>query len=506
MIIKKYVANTVEEAQELIRQELGSKATILTSRYVKQKGLRALFAADKVEVTAAVEQRDLQSYTDDKLEQGEELKGKELEASMNRLKQLLASAGKEAEKKAPVKQQAPTMVMSGGGSPTYGDPRFTRRSRPTAPTAVASHTPEPIAPTAPSSDVDTDLARRKLEALRKASKPRASSNQGVNQLTQGLVDTFGAEDVSADQPQDDIRAIIREELARAKSATKLAATQAPIASDSETLRFLVGKGIDHGIAQEIDSQLRREFGSVNLSAASKKRVALMNGLKQELSARIKTSGPLILTPGVCKVVAIVGPTGVGKSTTLVKIAAEQTQKWGKKVAIVTLDTAKSGASEQMRGLAAPLGIPVATTGTVEELIEALSAFSSYDLCLVDTSGRSQYLMQSIDLLGKTLAAINNCDVMLAVSATTKDIDVYGTVEHFSSLGINSVIVTKLDETIAQGILVNICQKTGMAISYITNGQQIDGTMTTAEPESIARAILVQNNRSEYQRFRKMAGG
>jgi len=501
MIVKKYIANTVEEAQAVIATELGPKAVTLTLRYVKQTGWKALFAANRVEVTAAIEEEQLQEHNAATLFKKSAESTSEsgsLGSNLSDLKKLfqeeeepqedplagLKNLLKEEEEpqqdslanlKNLFKEEKKSPVAA-----TYGDPRFRSKK------AKSQSGGEML------SAEEEQRALRKLESLRRAtaqppSAPKPSAQpQDFGALAEGLVGRFGGESEHASQPS--------EPASQLQALRQFAQKETVEESPAGETKFLMTKGVDRAIANQIENGIG--------SLPDKER---LNAVKASLSAMIQTSGPITLKNGAPTIVAIVGPTGVGKTTTLAKIAGQYAGQLGKKIGIISLDNVKVGAREQIKGLCAKEGYPCATASNSFELKQAISNFGDRDLILIDTAGQGQYHHHNIDGLADILSCVDGISTMLCISATTKDIDAYGTVLRYEPVGIDSLVFTKLDETIAHGIIVNVCYKTGKAVRYLTSGMQIPQDLVVADSDEIARAILVKNNAREFDRFRQLVG-
>jgi flagellar biosynthesis protein FlhF len=505
MIIKKYVANTVKDAENLMRQELGPKAVILATRYQKQKGLKAFFLPDRVEVTAAVEEDELKGFTDEKLG----TKPTALNGNLSDLK----------------KSFSPNKIAS--SSTVYGDPRL-KMNQQQKNESVGTNTTDSVRlslaaqtvqtknvrvpDTSASQEVDMDLARRKLGALRSSSHSAVKASQDMERLTGGLVSHFKEEEIEAKETQkvptntpgvetlDMMRKVIREEL----SSSEPTHARTPLINDTVgSIRFLVAKGLDYFIAQEIEDDLNKQFGKVDMTVPSKQRTVRLNALKKALAGKIETAGPILLKEKKTTTVAIVGPTGVGKTTTLIKIASRYTEQLKKKVGIISLDTTKTGAQEQIRTLAYRIGCPILTASSTFELEQAVETFQDRDLVLIDSAGRSQYHWQEVDDLADMLSVVNDLNTILVISATTKDLDAFGTIHEFSRLSIDSVAFTKLDESIAHGVLVNVCEKMKVPLSYLAMGQDVKSDLKIADRDAIARSILTQHNTQEFNTIRQL---
>ncbi len=180
-----------------------------------------------------------------------------------------------------------------------------------------------------------------------------------------------------------------------------------------------------------------------------------------------------------KVWCFLGTTGVGKTTTVAKIAAHETLKKKKKVGIITLDTYRIGAVEQTRTYAKILDIPFVPATTPEEFKEAVNRLADKDLILVDTVGRSAFHANYISQMKKHLHDIPACKFLL-LPVATRDEELDGITKNFSALGIDRIIFTKTDEAVKHGAIIshNLLYRTPLA--YLTTGQRV--------PEDIEPAV------------------
>ncbi len=194
------------------------------------------------------------------------------------------------------------------------------------------------------------------------------------------------------------------------------------------------------------------------------------------------------------IIGLIGPTGVGKTTTLVKIAATLRQA-KKKVTFATLDTYRVGAVEQLRTYSQILGIPVRVISSVDGLIDlceetqkkAKMRGGAEEYLLIDTAGRSPFNDAQMEQL--KMLAYAAIQVHLVLSAGTRASDLDDIIEHFSSVPINRILFTKLDETKRHGHLFGVIRKRGIKPSYITMGQRVPEDMEVATPEKIAEWVL-----------------
>ena len=188
----------------------------------------------------------------------------------------------------------------------------------------------------------------------------------------------------------------------------------------------------------------------------------------------------------------IGPTGVGKTTTIAKLASELSVTLRKKVALLTVDTYRIAAAEQLRTYASILEIPFRVIYSVEEMKQAAEDFKDYDYVMVDTAGHSQHndeLKTDIENYIRTLEDIMDCENFLVLSATTKYRDLIDIADAYSEVVAYKLIFTKMDETGAKGNLYNVRMHTGAPISYITNGQNVPDDIAVFDAQRIVKNLL-----------------
>jgi flagellar biosynthesis protein FlhF len=204
---------------------------------------------------------------------------------------------------------------------------------------------------------------------------------------------------------------------------------------------------------------------------------------------LRASGPVAAAPGKPSTVALIGPTGVGKTTTIAKLAADFKFRKGLKVGLITIDTYRIAAVEQLKTYADIIGIPINVVLTPEELAGAVQAFGEMDVVLVDTAGRSQCDSQKMDELRAFLDAACFDEVHLVVSSTTQTTLLESIVERFGPLAHDRLILTKMDETTCRGHLLNVLLRVNKAVSYVTTGQEVPDDIEVADPARIAAIVL-----------------
>ncbi|WML43719.1 flagellar biosynthesis protein FlhF [Neobacillus sp. PS3-40] len=189
-----------------------------------------------------------------------------------------------------------------------------------------------------------------------------------------------------------------------------------------------------------------------------------------------------------KYVNVIGPTGVGKTTTLAKIAADCILNHKKKVAFITTDTYRIGAIEQLKTYAQILNVPVEVCYSLEDFQTAKKKFTAYDVILIDTAGRNFRNKKYIEDLHQVIDFNLEVESFLVLALTAKQKDMEDIYQQFSSIQINKFIFTKVDETSAYGSMMNMVEKFNIGVAYITTGQNVPDDMIPASPEAIASLI------------------
>ncbi len=190
-----------------------------------------------------------------------------------------------------------------------------------------------------------------------------------------------------------------------------------------------------------------------------------------------------------KVVNIVGPTGVGKTTTIAKIAAHCVLKKHKKVALITTDTYRIAAVEQLKTYAKILNIPLEVAYSIDDFKKAAKQFEHYDLILVDSAGRNFRNRLYVEELSKVIDFENEANTYLVLSLTSKYEDMKEILNQFSLIPIRKIILTKKDETSTFGVMINVPIELGKGIAYVTNGQNVPDDIVEATAPYILKSVL-----------------
>jgi flagellar biosynthesis protein FlhF len=253
----------------------------------------------------------------------------------------------------------------------------------------------------------------------------------------------------------------------------------------EAFTDMIDLDIDESIARGLVEEIQREGRTQDLQDASriKARVA------QLLEHDIRVSGPIATDVDRCRVVALVGPTGVGKTTTIAKLAANYRLREKLRVGLITVDTYRVAAVEQLRTYADIIDLPMEVVATPREMREAVHSMSHLDLVLMDTAGRSPRDEVKIQELKSMLAEAEPDEVHLVLSSTAGAKSLISTAEQFAHVGTTAMLLTKLDEAHSLGHLVSLVRKCDLPISYLTDGQDVPDDIQVAERRTLAMRLL-----------------
>ena len=207
--------------------------------------------------------------------------------------------------------------------------------------------------------------------------------------------------------------------------------------------------------------------------------------------RIPQAGGISLanTAGKTRFVALVGPTGVGKTTTLAKLAAYFHVVEKKKVGLITLDSYRLGAIEQLRRFADIIGLNFKTVDQPEKVREEIESFSKYDIVFIDTAGRSQKDVDRLKEVRDCLSSVNDLEIHLCLSLGAAPEALMATADAFRIVGYDHVILTKRDESYSKGFLWDLFGVMQKPISYVTCGQEVPEDFDAASREEIRDMIL-----------------
>jgi flagellar biosynthesis protein FlhF len=242
---------------------------------------------------------------------------------------------------------------------------------------------------------------------------------------------------------------------------------------------LVSQGIDHDVADQFVT---------NASQGNPAPSELRERVRGMIAQQLIIAPPAELRAKSRMVTAFVGSTGVGKTTTIAKIAGHAAIRMKKKVALISTDMFRIGGHEHLSRFGELLGIPTYGCPEVAALKDLVSSLDDRDLILIDTPGSSPSDMVRLAKL-ETVTSAANAKVHLVISATTRSEDITKIIIRFQRFKPNSVILTKLDETDSKGPLTGDLLRNEMPVSYITNGQRVPEDLWIPSAEDLALYVL-----------------
>ncbi|MCF6093819.1 flagellar biosynthesis protein FlhF [Microaerobacter geothermalis] len=388
MRIKRYVVDSMPDALQKIKEELGKEAIILNTKKIKTGGFLGLFTRQKIEVIAAV------------------------------------------------------------------DPSGTEKRRSPVYHSKTLNDEVPAQKTEPKST-------NPFSFLQSEEEPSVSNNH------ESLI-----------QEIKDMRGMFLKLLLQEKNYDKL---PLPIRNISRRLK---DQEVNEGIISYILEQLLKKVENVHHISSDE----VYQLVKNEIEKLLKKGSPVPIRPHT-KFVNFIGPTGVGKTTTIAKLAAESVLKDRKKVGLITSDTYRIAAVDQLKTYANILNVSLEVVFSASELHQSLNRLKDCDIVFMDTAGRNYLNKSYVKELGHLLTTTVPNETYLVLSLTSKYQDMVSIANNFKQINIDKVIFTKADETSTYGAILNLVHQHNFSLSYLTNGQNVPDDILIASETRVANLIL-----------------
>jgi flagellar biosynthesis protein FlhF len=335
---------------------------------------------------------------------------------------------------------------------------------PAAPAALNDRSggrPGPGPSAAQADETDAALQAR-LQPLQR--EVRALRSQ-LNQVAQAAQVARSA-GPSLKQEVDELRAVLKTLGAAAERTGEL----------TPEVAHLLNLGLERPLAEALYVRARELAPDGDFAAA----------LRRAVAERVLTAGPVGVSS---RVAAFVGPTGVGKTTTIAKIAARASLMDGARVALVTIDTFRVGAIDQLQRYADLMELPLHVAGTSAALRAAVQSNSGADLILVDTAGRGPRDAAQLSALRELLGAAEGMEVHLCLAATTRSREQHLALQSYRGLQPTRLCVTKLDEAVGLGEVLSLSESARLPLSYFGTGQRVPEDLELCTPEGFAARLL-----------------
>ena len=458
----------MKEAMEQVKEELGRDAVILHTKKYREGGFMGYKGKEVVEVTAAIEENAPESPAKSRPRRSLHAEPERQPATGGNFDVL--------SKAAPM----PHTVLS--QYKTNGTETGVRMAE--APIAAPDF--QPLIP-------DKPMAQPKA--------PRVLTTETIEEATQANVAAKEDEEVNPNGVND-VQSVVQPVMiaSNPEDAEKIQKLEAELAQMKTLLTQVMSKdqpqdevSLQEALRrQEVDEDILKDMaaktaaGDMLMDSLDKRAPEVVAGY---LEGKMNFAEGIKLNKHGVRIVALIGATGVGKTTTLAKIAARFVLEKNIRAALITADTYRISAVEQLKTYSDILGLPIEIVYSPEALQQAIEKHSDKQLILIDTAGRSQYNeFQMKELMG-LLKANKDIEKHLVLSSTTKHRDAEEILNRFMPCEPERVIFTKTDETSSLGLIMNLLYKKKIALSYVTNGQSVPDDITPASYPKLVEMLL-----------------
>lgn len=496
MTIKTYRGHSVAEALKQVKDELGPEAVILHTKTIKNRG--RLGGAKITEITATTQ-----------------------EVLSRRRDKLSAAIARAPRREAPADSPEPTPVRREDAERTPSAPRpermtaddrrdleerLMRALRPTV--AVSKQTPEsnpielrePVSPSDP--EPEPELERRPFVQPRSEQTPHRAPEAPIrvpaaNDVARDLLAAptpaaaaqVGAIESATDSGLRDEIAVLRQMVGQVLHATRGTGQARMPEALFDCYLSMLNAEVGSELADTIVGAVRDELTPAELTQPEIVRRVVLRHLAAYIEVADEPPPMQRTTDGRPFTLALVGPTGVGKTTTLAKLAATYKLRYGRRIGLVTSDTYRIAAVEQLRTYANIIGMPLQVALTPAEMRDACDRCSDCDAILIDTAGRSPKDATRLEELRGFLEASRPHQTHLVLSSSMSESVMRDAASRFASLRPDHLIFTKLDEAVNFGVLLNIAKAVDARLSFVTTGQEVPDHIEYGNSERLARLIL-----------------
>ncbi|EES75072.1 flagellar biosynthesis protein FlhF [Paenibacillus sp. oral taxon 786 str. D14] len=467
MRVKRYIVDTMPDAMLKIRNELGSDAVILSTKEVKLGGFLGMFQKKKIEVIAATEEKAAPAPKAKPL----------LPAQPSVPAPVARQAVPEAYRKTSQLAQPAASPQAGSASPVLTAIGVQEREEPII---------TPVMPPAPQPPVtEPQLRQTSIEPASSAASARLEAAIARAADPEQFLAPTGARSVNSAKEER-----LLEEIRQMKMwLSELAKKQTNGREMPPGLHSIQQQLMSQEVGPELADRWVEEVYEAWLSSGK----TLSD---DDMQARLRTIVNSFLDHRIdagigdqTRIVYIAGPTGVGKTTTIAKLAADQIFRLHKKVGFITADTYRISAIEQLRTYATILNVPLEVVQSPGDVQRAMQRLEHCDLILMDTAGRNYLNELFVAELHSLLAPSDVSETYLVLSLTSKAQDMKRITEHFSKYNLDKLIFTKLDETETTGAIFNLLNEYPFKVSFLTNGQNVPDDLLQADAELMVDMLL-----------------
>ena len=437
MTIKKFQGKTQEEAIAKAKAELGEDAVVMNVKEVRPKGIFQSFKRPSFEVTAATEEKEK------RVDSGVALK------NLQKMHETINMAADEPIQLPP-------------------------------PVSQPKQTVETMQPPQSPEDQEKAAEQSAIEFLkRNASLLKKEDSDERERIEEKL---------------ENLQSILEKQLAsgagKSTDEKEFAKTDSKKKENLAFIKVLYETLINNGVNEKYVNQIMDELEKVNWNGNSVDQI--LSNVYQKMILKFGRPRGIDFSGKRPKVIFFVGPTGVGKTTTVAKVASKLKVEQGRRIAFLTADTYRIAAAEQLRTYANILDIPLTIIYSAGELNQSIEQLEDYDAILVDTAGfshKSSNQKEDVKSLIQNLDSHYNSEVYLVLSATTKYRDLIEISDVYKEISDYKIIFTKLDETTTYGNILNIKLYSGAEVSYITNGQNVPDDLEIFNSQKMVKRLL-----------------
>lgn len=467
MRVKRYIVDTMPDAMLKIRNELGADAVILSTKDMKVGGFLGMFRKKKIEVIAATESNSAP-----------------------------ASKGAEARLQ-PVKPATPAPVARRAVPEAYRKSSQLAPSSPSsaekaAPAGTAALLQDPAElPSGLTASAAVKPAPDKVQA-----EPRSEGSAISAEQFGEAIKRASALETSPLIPEQSSPELHKKEEALLEEIRQMKLWMSQLAKKQGDERELPPKLLeirqrlmDQEVSPEwVEAWVDEVYDKWMISGRSLSDEDVLERTREAIEAFLKGK----VSSGIgerTRIVYIAGPTGVGKTTTIAKLAADQIFRLRKKVGFITADTYRISAVEQLRTYASILNVPMEVVQSPGDVQRAMQRLEHCDLILMDTAGRNYLNELFVAELHSLLTPSDESETYLVLSLTSKSQDMKRITEHFSKYDLTRVIFTKLDETESFGPIYNLLGQYPLQVCYLTNGQNVPDDLLQADEKLLVDILL-----------------
>ena len=502
MKIRKYTGDNAHDAMQKVKADLGLEALIISTKKVRQKGVLGYFKKPLIEVTAAIDEQAIAKNIADQLKKQESKKKSEAVVVSNEILlqfQQQLQAKRQLEGQASTAQAltlAPETKSIQPQKSVQAQTQAQMQAQALTQAATFPRVKQGFGESGHQGARNTATNRYGVNMYQEAG--RASGSPFGEFAAEGALahpvsdaggETSRIQDLESKvlQIEDLIRTVYREVSITSKmvledeNAEKLE----PL---SNVLKLFYGNMVKNEVEPEFAAAVIERVGEA--LTREENGGDATNAMYREVFGTLGNPETIDIRSDKKPTVAIfVGPTGVGKTTTLAKIAANYSLNQNLKVGLITADTYRIAAVQQLKTYAEILGMPVSVIYEQKEIQKAIEAFSNKDLVLIDTAGRSHRSKVQFEELKSLVAESRADEVFLVLSATTGIKNNREIIKNYSFLQNYKLIFTKADESPTLGMLLNARMMTDKSLSYITTGQSVPDDIEIANTDAITRNLI-----------------